>query len=30
MLELDEISMGVIGILDGILILYGWVPQILK
>ena len=30
MLELDEISMGVIGILAGILILSGWVPQILK
>ena len=30
MLELDEISMGVIGILAGILILSGWVPQIVK
>ena len=30
MLELDEISMGVIGILAGILILSGWVPQIAK
>ena len=30
MLELDETVMGVIGILAGILILSGWVPQILK
>ena len=30
MLELDETSMGVIGILAGILILSGWVPQIVK
>ena len=30
MLELDETSMGVIGILAGILILSGWVPQIAK
>jgi len=27
-MELDEITMGVIGILAGILILSGWVPQI--
>ena len=30
MIELDETVMGVIGILAGILILSGWVPQILK
>ena len=30
MLELDETTMGVIGILAGILILSGWVPQIAK
>ena len=30
MLELDETVMGVIGILAGILILSGWVPQIVK
>jgi len=30
MLELDETVMGVIGILAGILILSGWVPQIMK
>jgi len=30
LLELDETSMGVIGILAGILILSGWVPQIVK
>ena len=30
MLELDETAMGVIGILAGILILSGWVPQIVK
>ena len=30
MLELDDTVMGVIGILAGILILSGWVPQILK
>jgi MtN3 and saliva related transmembrane protein len=30
MLELDETVMGVIGILAGILILSGWVPQIAK
>ena len=30
MLELDETTMGVIGILAGILILSGWVPQIVK
>ena len=30
MLELDETIMGVIGILAGILILSGWVPQIVK
>ena len=30
MLELDETVMGVIGILAGILILSGWVPQIIK
>ena len=30
MLELDETIMGVIGILVGILILSGWVPQIVK
>jgi|TARA_Y100000310_G_scaffold252301_1_gene258988 MtN3 and saliva related transmembrane protein len=29
-MELDETTMGVIGILAGILILSGWVPQILK
>jgi len=29
-MELDEITMGVIGILAGILILSGWVPQIVK
>ena len=28
-MELDEITMGVIGILAGILILSGWVPQII-
>ena len=30
MLELDERIIGVIGILAGILILSGWVPQIVK
>ena len=30
MLELDETVMGVIGILAGILILSGWIPQIAK
>ena len=30
MLELDDTAMGVIGILAGILILSGWVPQIIK
>ena len=30
MLELDETMMGIIGILAGILILAGWVPQIAK
>jgi len=30
MLELDDTMMGVIGILAGILILSGWVPQISK
>ena len=30
MLELDETAMGVIGILAGILILSGWIPQIVK
>jgi len=30
MLELDDTVMGVIGILAGVLILSGWVPQILK
>ena len=30
MLELDDTMMGVIGILAGILILSGWVPQIVK
>ena len=30
MIELDDTVMGVIGILAGILILSGWVPQILK
>ena len=30
MLELDETTMGIIGILAGILILSGWVPQIAK
>jgi len=29
-MELDEITMGVIGIVAGILILSGWVPQIVK
>ena len=29
-MELDEITMGVIGIIAGILILSGWVPQIVK
>ena len=29
-MELDEITMGVIGILAGILILSGWVPQIAR
>ena len=27
---LDEISLGIVGILAGILILSGWVPQIIK
>ena len=30
MLELDETVMGIIGILAGVLILSGWVPQIAK
>ena len=29
-MELDETTMGVIGILAGILILSGWIPQIIK
>ena len=29
-MELDEVTMGVIGIIAGILILSGWVPQIVK
>ena len=29
-MELDEITMGVIGTLAGILILSGWVPQIVR
>ena len=29
-MELDEITMGVIGIVAGILILSGWVPQIVR
>jgi len=29
-MELDETTMGVIGIVAGILILSGWVPQIVK
>ena len=29
-MELDEVTMGVIGIMAGILILSGWVPQIAK
>ena len=29
-MELDEVTMGVIGIMAGILILSGWVPQIIK
>ena len=29
-MELDEVTMGVIGIMAGILILSGWVPQIVK
>ena len=29
-MELDQTTMGVIGILAGILILSGWVPQIIK
>ena len=29
-MELDEVTMGVIGIISGILILSGWVPQIVK
>ena len=29
-MELDEITMGVIGTIAGILILSGWVPQIIK
>jgi len=29
-MELDETTMAVIGILAGILILSGWVPQIIK
>ena len=29
-MELDEITMGVIGIVAGILILSGWVPQIVS
>ena len=30
MLELDDTMMGIIGILAGILILSGWIPQIAK
>ena len=30
MIELDETMMGIIGILAGVLILSGWVPQIMK
>ena len=30
MLELDDTMMGIIGILAGVLILSGWVPQIAK
>ena len=29
-MELDETTMGIIGIMAGILILSGWVPQIVK
>ena len=29
-MELDETTMGIIGILAGILILSGWVPQIMR
>ena len=29
-MELDQTTMGIIGILAGILILSGWVPQIIK
>ena len=29
-MELDEITMGIIGTIAGILILSGWVPQIVK
>ena len=29
-MELDETTMGVIGIMAGILILSGWIPQIVK
>ena len=29
-MELDEITMGVIGTIAGILILSGWIPQIIK
>ena len=29
-MELDEVTMGIIGIMAGILILSGWVPQIVK
>ena len=29
-MELDEITMGIIGTVAGILILSGWVPQIIK
>ena len=29
-MELDEITMGIIGIVAGILILSGWVPQIVR
>ena len=29
-MELDETTMGIIGILAGILILSGWVPQIIR
>ena len=29
-MELDEVTMGIIGIMAGILILSGWVPQIAK